>query len=218
MARIDPLRNFRYRLEIDSITQAGFSEVTIAETTIDAVDYREGTDPPHVRKLSRPHQVRQHHAQVGPHRRRQRARSLQVAHRRLGRPGQGQAQEGRHRRAGRGRRGRRALRRQRGVADQVRPERSQRQGQRGDDRAARARQRRHRAGEVRRSDHEHDTRIPVSRPRSSSSCRRATWTTPARCIGAARCASRRPPTRSCRCAIRACSRTRRISRSSCSRA
>lgn len=52
MPRIDPLRNFRYRLEIDSIAQAGFSEVMIAETTIDAVDYREGTDPPHVRKLS----------------------------------------------------------------------------------------------------------------------------------------------------------------------
>src|SRR5258706_8359308 len=52
MARIDPLRNFRYRLEIDSVTQAGFSEVMIAETSIDAVDYREGTDPPHVRKLS----------------------------------------------------------------------------------------------------------------------------------------------------------------------
>lgn len=52
MPRIDPLRNFRYRLEIDNITQAGFSEVAIAETTIDAVDYREGTDPPHVRKLS----------------------------------------------------------------------------------------------------------------------------------------------------------------------
>ena len=52
MARIDPLRNFRYRLEIDSIAQAGFSEVTIAETSIDAVDYREGTDPPHVRMLS----------------------------------------------------------------------------------------------------------------------------------------------------------------------
>lgn len=52
MARIDPLRNFRFRLEIDNITQAGFSEVAIAETTIDAVDYREGTDPPHVRKLS----------------------------------------------------------------------------------------------------------------------------------------------------------------------
>jgi phage tail-like protein len=52
MARNDPLRNFRYRLEIDGITQAGFNEVMIAETNIDAVDYREGTDPPHVRKLS----------------------------------------------------------------------------------------------------------------------------------------------------------------------
>ena len=52
MTRIDPLRNFRYRLEIDNITQAGFSEVAIAETTIEAVDYREGTDPPHMRKLS----------------------------------------------------------------------------------------------------------------------------------------------------------------------
>lgn len=52
MTRNDPLRNFRYRLEIDNITQAGFSEVAIAETTIDAVEYREGTDPPHVRKLS----------------------------------------------------------------------------------------------------------------------------------------------------------------------
>lgn len=52
MERNDPLRNFRYRLEIDAITQAGFSEVAIAETTIDAVDYREGIDPPHVKKLS----------------------------------------------------------------------------------------------------------------------------------------------------------------------
>src|SRR6202158_5098955 len=51
-ARIDPIRNFRFQLEIDNITRAGFSEVMIAETTIDAVDYREGTDPPHVRKLS----------------------------------------------------------------------------------------------------------------------------------------------------------------------
>jgi phage tail-like protein len=52
MARNDPLRNFRYRLEIDSITQAGFSDVMIAETAIAEADYRDGTDPPHVRKLS----------------------------------------------------------------------------------------------------------------------------------------------------------------------
>jgi phage tail-like protein len=52
MARTDPIRNFRYRLEIDGIQQAGFSEVAIGETTTEAVDYRVGTDPMHVRKLS----------------------------------------------------------------------------------------------------------------------------------------------------------------------
>ncbi len=52
MARQDPLRNFRYRLEIDNLAVAGFSEVGIGATTTDVIDYREGTDPPHVRKLS----------------------------------------------------------------------------------------------------------------------------------------------------------------------
>lgn len=51
MARKDPLRNMRFRLEIDGIQQAGFSEVMIAEQTTDAVDYREGIEPTHVRKL-----------------------------------------------------------------------------------------------------------------------------------------------------------------------
>lgn len=50
--RIDPLRNFRFRLEVGNLKQAEFSEVAIGETTVDAVDYRVGTDPPHVRKLS----------------------------------------------------------------------------------------------------------------------------------------------------------------------
>ena len=52
MARQDPFRNFRFRLEIDGIQTAGFSEVSIGPTTTDVIDYREGTDPPHVRKLS----------------------------------------------------------------------------------------------------------------------------------------------------------------------
>lgn len=52
MARTDPLRNFRFRVEIDNVNRAGFSEVTIGEATTTAIDYREGTDPPHVRKLS----------------------------------------------------------------------------------------------------------------------------------------------------------------------
>lgn len=52
MPRKDPLRNFRFQLEIDGIQQAAFSEVAIGETTTDAVDYREGNEPSHVRKLS----------------------------------------------------------------------------------------------------------------------------------------------------------------------
>lgn len=52
MARNDPLRNFRFRVEIDNVTRAGFAEVSGLEITTDAIDYREGTDPPHVRKLS----------------------------------------------------------------------------------------------------------------------------------------------------------------------
>jgi phage tail-like protein len=52
MARNDPVRNFRFRLEINGIQAAAFSEVAIAETTTEPIDYREGTDPMHVRKLS----------------------------------------------------------------------------------------------------------------------------------------------------------------------
>jgi phage tail-like protein len=52
MARHDPLRNFRFRLEIGGIQTAGFSDVAIGATTTEAIDYREGTDPPYVRKLS----------------------------------------------------------------------------------------------------------------------------------------------------------------------
>lgn len=52
MPRNDPLRNFRFRLEIDGIAQANFSEVAIGETTTEAIDYREGNEPNHVRKLS----------------------------------------------------------------------------------------------------------------------------------------------------------------------
>jgi phage tail-like protein len=51
MARKDPLRNFRFRLQIDNIDQAGFSEVTGFDVSTDPIDYREGKDPTHVRKL-----------------------------------------------------------------------------------------------------------------------------------------------------------------------
>lgn len=52
MARNDPYRNFRFRVEIGGIALAGFSEVQVGATTTDVIEYREGTDPTHVRKLS----------------------------------------------------------------------------------------------------------------------------------------------------------------------
>lgn len=50
--RTDPYRGFRFRVEIDGITTAAFAEATIPDSTIDPVEYREGTDPTTLRKLS----------------------------------------------------------------------------------------------------------------------------------------------------------------------
>jgi phage tail-like protein len=49
--RVDPYRNFNFRVEIDGITRAGFAEVTLGGTTNTPLEYREGTDRPTVRKL-----------------------------------------------------------------------------------------------------------------------------------------------------------------------
>lgn len=49
--RNDPYRNNRFLLEIDSIKQAGFSDATIPDSTQDAIEYREGNEPPTVRKI-----------------------------------------------------------------------------------------------------------------------------------------------------------------------
>ena len=50
--RNDPYRNFRFKVEIDGIQTASFAEATIPDSTTESVDYREGTDLPHQRKLS----------------------------------------------------------------------------------------------------------------------------------------------------------------------
>jgi len=50
--RTDPFRGFNFLVEIDGITQAGFQEVGGLDASTDPVDYREGTDPNHVRKLT----------------------------------------------------------------------------------------------------------------------------------------------------------------------
>ncbi len=50
--RNDPYRNFRFKIEIDGITTAAFADATVPDSTTDSVDYREGTDPTHQKKLS----------------------------------------------------------------------------------------------------------------------------------------------------------------------
>jgi phage tail-like protein len=49
--RVDPYRGYNFIVEIDGITQAGFQEVSGLDASTEKVDYREGTDPAHVRKL-----------------------------------------------------------------------------------------------------------------------------------------------------------------------
>ena len=50
--RVDPFRSFNFRVEISGITAASFRECSGLSTTADAVDYREGTDPNTIRKLT----------------------------------------------------------------------------------------------------------------------------------------------------------------------
>ena len=51
-SRTDPYKSYNFLVEIDGITQAGFQEVSGLDASTDNVDYREGADPNHVRKLS----------------------------------------------------------------------------------------------------------------------------------------------------------------------
>jgi phage tail-like protein len=50
--RKDPYRNFRFRVEIDGLQQAGFTDVSGFDSTVDVVEYREGTETTTMRKLS----------------------------------------------------------------------------------------------------------------------------------------------------------------------
>lgn len=51
MARIDPYRNFRFLIEIDGITQAGFNDCSGFGSSTDPIEYREGGEPSYTRKL-----------------------------------------------------------------------------------------------------------------------------------------------------------------------
>ncbi|HZM89604.1 MAG TPA: phage tail protein [Blastocatellia bacterium] len=49
--RVDPYRGYNFLVEIDGITQAGFQEVDSLDSSTDPIEYREGSDPNHSRKL-----------------------------------------------------------------------------------------------------------------------------------------------------------------------
>jgi len=49
--RRDPYRNFRFRVEIEGIQQAGFREVSGFDASLDVVEYREGNEIITTRKL-----------------------------------------------------------------------------------------------------------------------------------------------------------------------
>ena len=49
--RNDPYKGFRFRLEIQGLQVAGFSEATLPDQSIESINYREGTDGA-TRKLS----------------------------------------------------------------------------------------------------------------------------------------------------------------------
>lgn len=51
MAAQVPFRNFRFRVEIDGIAQSGFARVVIPEGMAEAIEYREGHEALHSRKL-----------------------------------------------------------------------------------------------------------------------------------------------------------------------
>ena len=48
----DPYKGFRFRVELEGIQQAGFTECSSVGSHIEIVEYREGGDPANVRKLT----------------------------------------------------------------------------------------------------------------------------------------------------------------------
>lgn len=49
--RTDPYRNFRFRVEVEGLEQAGFNEVSGFDASIDVIEYREGNELTTPRKL-----------------------------------------------------------------------------------------------------------------------------------------------------------------------
>jgi phage tail-like protein len=49
--RRDPYRNFRFRIEVEGIQQAGFSEISGFDASLSVIEYREGNETITARKL-----------------------------------------------------------------------------------------------------------------------------------------------------------------------
>ncbi|MDF2838267.1 MAG: phage tail protein [Paenibacillus sp.] len=49
--RTDPYRNFRFRVEVEGLEQAGFNEVSGFDASVDVIEYREGNELTTPRKL-----------------------------------------------------------------------------------------------------------------------------------------------------------------------
>ena len=50
-SRVDPWRSVRFLLEWDGLVQAGFSEITVPDTSTDLIEYRERDEVTTVRKI-----------------------------------------------------------------------------------------------------------------------------------------------------------------------
>ncbi|MEA2176337.1 MAG: hypothetical protein QOD00_3929 [Blastocatellia bacterium] len=50
--RNDPFRSYNFLVELDGISQASFQECSGLDTSTDVIDYRQGNDPQHARKLA----------------------------------------------------------------------------------------------------------------------------------------------------------------------
>ena len=59
-SRVDPWRSVRFLLEWDGLVQAGFSEVTVPDTSTDPIEYREGNEITTVQEDTRPNKVFKH--------------------------------------------------------------------------------------------------------------------------------------------------------------
>ena len=60
-ARLDPYKNFKFRVTWDGRPVAGVSKVSVFKRTTEVVKHRAGGDPSTSLQVARPHRVRRDH-------------------------------------------------------------------------------------------------------------------------------------------------------------